>query len=75
MRHTRIAFLLAAATCLLRFATAAIAELWHPSGCLSCARVEVPDPTPGYNQVVVPVTALSRPERYRSHPRRHLAAQ
>lgn len=48
MRFTRIA-LLSAATCLLPFATPAIAELGHPSGCASCEPVEVAGPTQGYD--------------------------
>jgi hypothetical protein len=55
MRHTRIA-LLAAATCLLAFATPSIAELGHPSGCLSCEPVEVPGPGPDYDHEGAPVT-------------------
>jgi hypothetical protein len=54
MRYKRIVFL-SAATCLLTFATPAIAELGHPSGCLSCALVEVPGPTPGYDHQGAPV--------------------
>ena len=42
MTYTRKALLSAAATCLLPFATPAIAELGHPSGCNSCAPVEFP---------------------------------
>ena len=44
MRYVRIA-LLSAAACLLPFATPAIAELGHPSGCVSCPPVEVTGPT------------------------------
>jgi hypothetical protein len=73
MGYTRIALLSAAATCLLPFATPAIAELGHPSGCLSCAPVEVPGPTPGYDQEGAPVTPPLRPERHRRHPRRGVA--
>jgi hypothetical protein len=53
MRH--IALVSAVVTCLLLFAMPAIAELGHPSGCLSCAPVEVPGPTPGYDQQNAPV--------------------
>jgi hypothetical protein len=56
MRYTRIALLSAAATCLLAFATPSIAELGRPSGCLSCEPVEVPGPTPDYDQQGAPVT-------------------
>ena len=74
MRYTRVARLPMAATCVLPFATPAIAELWqHPSGCLSCARVEVPDPTPGYDHESAPVSAPLHPERHRRHPRRGVA--
>jgi len=55
MRNTSIALLSAAATCLLPFATPAIAELGHPSGCVSCAPVEVPGPTDGNYQQGVPL--------------------
>jgi hypothetical protein len=55
MRYARIAFL-SAATGLLAFPTPAIAELGHPSGCLSCAPVEVPGPTPGYDHEGAPVS-------------------
>ena len=46
MTYARIALLSAAATCLLPFATPAIAqvslaELGHPSGCLQCAPVTI----------------------------------
>ena len=73
MTYTRKALLSAAATCLPPFATPAIAELGHPSGCLSCAPVEVPGPTPGYDQEGAPVTGPLRPERHRRHPRRGVA--
>jgi hypothetical protein len=56
MRYTRIALLSAAATCLLAFATPSIAALGRPSGCLSCEPVEVPGPTPDYDQQGAPVT-------------------
>ena len=45
MRYVRIALLSAAAACLLPFATPAVAELGHPTGCVSCPPVEVPGPT------------------------------
>lgn len=67
MRYTRIA-LLSAATCLLPFATPAIAELGHPSGCLSCAPVEVSGPTQSYDYERAPVTVPLRPERHRWRP-------
>jgi hypothetical protein len=73
MRYTRKAQLSAAATCLLPFATPAIAELQHPSGCLSCAAIEVPGPTEGYDHEGAPVTVPLRPERHRWHARRHVA--
>jgi hypothetical protein len=57
MRYTRIALLSATAICLLPFTTPAIAELGHPSGCLSCAPMEFPGPTPDYYQDV----PVSRP--------------
>ena len=47
MRYTRIALLSAAATCLLPFATPAIAELGHPSGCANCPPIEIAAPTQG----------------------------
>jgi hypothetical protein len=56
MRYMCAALRSAAATCLLPFATPAIAELGHPSGCLSCAPVEVPGPTPDYNYQGAPVS-------------------
>jgi hypothetical protein len=55
MRHTRTLLLSVAAACLLPFATPAIAELGHPSGCLSCAPVEVPGPAPDCDQQGAPV--------------------
>jgi hypothetical protein len=70
MRYTRIALLSVAATCLLPFATPAIAELGHPSGCVSCAPVEVTGPTLGYDHERAPVTGPLRPERRRWRPRR-----
>ena len=70
MTYTRKALLSAAATCLLPFATPAIAELGHPAGCLSCAPVEAPGPTPGYDHQAAPETAPLRPERHHRHPRR-----
>jgi hypothetical protein len=39
----------AAATCLLPF-TPAMAELGHPSGCVSCARIDITPPTQGSSQ-------------------------
>ena len=50
MRYIRIAFLSVAAACSGPFATPAIAELGHPSGCASCEPVEVTGPTQGYDQ-------------------------
>jgi hypothetical protein len=73
MTHARKALLSAAATCLLPLATPAIAELQHPPGCLSCAAIEVPGPTEGYDHKAAPVTAPLRPERHHRHPRRHVA--
>ncbi len=55
MRYTSFALLSAAATCLLPFATPAIAELGHPSGCVSCAPVEVTGPTQRYDHEGAPV--------------------
>ena len=57
MKNTRIAVLSAAAACLLPFATPAIAELGHPSGCASCEPVEVTAPTGGYYQEGAPLIA------------------
>jgi hypothetical protein len=73
MRYTRIALLSAAASCLLPFARPAIAELGHPSGCLSCAPIEVPGPSPEYDHEGAPATEPLRPERHRRQPRRHVA--
>jgi hypothetical protein len=70
MTYRRKALLSAAATCLLPFATPAIAELQHPPGCLSCAAIEVPGPTEGYDHEAAPVTAPLRAERHHRHPRR-----
>jgi hypothetical protein len=56
MRHMCTALLSVAATCLLPIATPAIAELGHPSGCLSCAPVEVSGPTPDYDYQGAPVS-------------------
>ena len=71
MRYARTAAL-SVATCMLPFATPAIAELWHPSGCASCPPVEVPGPTPDYDHEGAPVSEPLRPERHRRHPRRHV---
>jgi hypothetical protein len=48
MRYARIALLSAAATCLLPFATPALAEMGRPSGCAQCGPVEVTAPTRGH---------------------------
>jgi hypothetical protein len=45
MKFARIALLSVAASCLLPFATPAIAELGHPSGCAQCGPVDVTAPT------------------------------
>jgi hypothetical protein len=55
MRYVRMALLSAAATCLVPFATPAIAELGHPSGCVGCPPVEVSGPTQGPDQEGAPV--------------------
>jgi hypothetical protein len=81
VRYARIALLSAAATCLVPFATPAIAELGHPSGCASCEPVEVAGPTQGYvyeaGSVIGPLlsigvppgaTALAPDTRRRRHP-------
>ena len=73
MWYTRIALLSSAATCFLPFATPAIAELGHPSGCSSCAPIEVPGPTPEYDHEGAPVTEPLRPERHHRQQRRHVA--
>ena len=49
MRYISIALLSAAATCLVPFVPPAIAELAQPSGCASCAPVEVTGPTQSYD--------------------------
>jgi hypothetical protein len=54
MRYTRIA-LLTTITTLQPLVTPAVAELGHPSGCLTCSHVEVTAGPPG-------ATAPSRPE-------------
>jgi hypothetical protein len=72
MRYTRIALLSVAATWLLPFATPAIAELGHPSGCLSCAPIEIPGPAPESDHEGAPVTEPLRPERHHWRPRRHV---
>ena len=55
-RHVRITLISAAASCLLPFATPAIAELGHPTGCLSCPPVEVPGPDQGAYPEGAPAT-------------------
>jgi hypothetical protein len=47
MRYVRMTLLSAAATCVLPFATPAIAELGHPSGCANCPPIEIAAPTQG----------------------------
>jgi hypothetical protein len=54
MSYVRMAILSAAAICLLPFATPAIAELGHPSGCVGCPPVEVSGPTQGPEQEGAP---------------------
>jgi hypothetical protein len=65
VRYIRIAVLSAAATCLGSFATPAIAELGHPSGCASCEPVEVTGPTQGYDydggSVIGPLLSIGAP--------------
>jgi hypothetical protein len=67
VRYIRIVLLSAAATCLAPFVTPAIAELAHPSGCASCAPVEVPGPTQGYDHeggsVIGPLLSIGVPPR------------
>jgi hypothetical protein len=67
MKSIRAALLSAAATCLAPFATPAIAELGHPSGCASCAPVEVTGPTPGYDHeggsVIGPLLSIGVPPK------------
>ena len=46
MRSVRIALLWAVATCLLPF-TPATAEVGHPSGCATCAPIDITAPTQG----------------------------
>ena len=55
MRYIRIALLSVSATCLASLATPAIAELAHPSGCASCAPVEVSGPSQNYDHEAAPV--------------------
>ena len=47
MRYAPIALLAALATTLLPLATAAVAELGHPTGCFMCSPVEVAAAPPG----------------------------
>jgi hypothetical protein len=81
VRYARIALLSVAATCLVPFATPAIAELGHPSGCASCEPVEVAGPTQAYDyeagSVIGPLlsigvppgaTALAPDTGHRRHP-------
>jgi hypothetical protein len=56
MRYVRIALLSAAATGLLPFASAAIAELGAPSGCARCGPTDVAPPT----QQNVPANGLEQ---------------
>ena len=55
MKYARIALFSAAATCLLPFATPAIAEVGYPSGCARCGPVNVVAPSQGYYQAGIPV--------------------
>ena len=67
MRYIRIALLSVSATCLASLATPAIAELAHPSGCASCAPVEVTGPTQSYDHeggpVIGPLLSIGVPPR------------
>ena len=67
MKYIRMALLSAAAICLAPLATPAIAELAHPSGCASCAPVEVGGPTQGYDHergsVLGPLLSIGVPPR------------
>jgi hypothetical protein len=82
---TLLTLLSAAATCVLTFATPAIAELGHPSGCANCPPIEIAGPTQGSDRKGAATgsmlsigfpsggTALATEERRRPHARgRHL---
>ena len=81
MRYVRLALLSAAATCALPFATPAIAELGHPSGCANCPPIEIAAPTQGSDRdgaaigsllsIGFPAAALAPEERRRPHARGH----
>jgi hypothetical protein len=83
MRYVRLTLLSAAATCVLPFATPAIAELGHPSGCANCPPIEIAAPTQGSDReggaigsvlsIGFPsaATALAPEQRPRLHARGH----
>ena len=79
MRYIRLTLLSAAATCVLPFATPAIAELGHPSGCANCPPIEIGAPTQGSDRegAVIGIgfpsaaTALAPEQRPRLHARGH----
>ena len=83
MRYVRLTLLSAAATCVLPFATPAMAELGHPSGCANCPPIEISPPTQGSDREGAAIgsmlgigfpsaaTAQAPEERRRPHARGH----
>jgi hypothetical protein len=81
MRYVRLTLLSAAATCVLPFATPAMAELGHPSGCANCPPIEISPPPQGSDREGATIgsmlgigfppaaTALAPEERRRPHTR------
>jgi hypothetical protein len=69
MRYARTALLVTVATALLPLATPAVAELGHPTGCLTCSPVEVTAVQPGATELTPETGAATAPKV--QHVRRH----
>jgi hypothetical protein len=72
MRYVHVALLVTVATALLPLATPAVAELRHPTGCLTCSPVEVPGAQPGATELTPETDTATAPKigYVRRHARR-----